>query len=138
MNVQAWSWLLTAVGLVGFFLAGRRVWWCWYINLACQGLWFTYAIVTKQYGFVASAIVYVIVFGNNAIKWTKSHSQSKKEPPLMASGEAVSGQISDRLRAQIPADDPSWNPDRDEPEPTPKPLPPGRDGWSVTGRGKRN
>lgn len=132
MNVQAWSWLLTAVGLVGFVLAGRRVWWCWYINIACQGLWFTYAIVTKQYGFVASAIVYVIVFGNNAIKWTRSRTKPTKEYSLME----ANGPISDRLRKQFNKDDPAWNPPRDETEPEAKPLPKGRDGWSVTGRKK--
>ncbi len=78
MNVQTWSWILTAVGLTGIILAGRRIWWCWYINLACQGLWFTYALVTKQYGFVVSSIVYTIVFSNNAYKWTREHNEKKK------------------------------------------------------------
>ena len=36
MNDQLWSWLLTAVGLSCFWLAGRRVWWCWYIGLGGQ------------------------------------------------------------------------------------------------------
>ncbi len=78
MSAQTWSWILTAVGLTGFILAGRRIWWCWYINLACQGLWFTYALVTKQYGFVVASIVYTIVFANNAYKWTREHNEKKK------------------------------------------------------------
>ena len=68
-----WSWLLTAVGLTGFILAGRKVWWCWYVNLACQGLWFAYALVTKQYGFIAASVVYTVVFAQNAIRWTREH-----------------------------------------------------------------
>lgn len=50
----------------------------------------------------------------------------------------ASGPISDRLRKQFPdKNDPGWNPPRDESEPEAKPLPKGRDGWSITGRGKK-
>lgn len=68
-----WSWLLTAVGVVGFVLAGRKVWWCWYVNLGCQALWLTYALTTHQYGFIAGALIYTVVFSRNAISWTHEH-----------------------------------------------------------------
>ena len=77
MDNQYWSWLLGAVGVVGFVLAGRRVWWSWYINLAWQGLWFAYAFITSQYGFIATALVYTVVFGKNAISWTKEHIEKE-------------------------------------------------------------
>ena len=70
---QYWSYLLTIVGLIGFILAGKKIWWCWYVNVGCQALWFTYAIVTKQYGFIVASIVYTVVFTQNAIKWTAEH-----------------------------------------------------------------
>lgn len=76
---QLWSYLLGVVGLVGFILAGRRVWWSWYVNLACQGLWFAYSIVTNQFGFFISSLVYAFVFSQNAIKWTKDHHKGKQE-----------------------------------------------------------
>jgi len=79
MMDQAWSYILTIVGLSGFFLAGRRVWWSWYINLACQVLWFTYAIVTQQWGFIFAAVAYSFVFTKNAISWTKEHRAKKRE-----------------------------------------------------------
>jgi NADH:ubiquinone oxidoreductase subunit 5 (subunit L)/multisubunit Na+/H+ antiporter MnhA subunit len=72
-----WSWILAVVGLAGFVLAGRHVWWCWYINLGCQVLWFAYAIVTHQFGFIASAIVYSVVFFGNARKWTREHHEKQ-------------------------------------------------------------
>ena len=72
---QYWSYVLTVVGLVGFILAGRKVWWCWYVNVACQALWFTYAIMTKQYGFIVASVVYTVVFTQNAIKWTREHKK---------------------------------------------------------------
>lgn len=75
-----WSWLLTVVGLAGFILAGRKVWWCWYINIACQGLWFTYAIVTEQFGFIVASVVYTVVFTQNAIRWTREHHTSEVDP----------------------------------------------------------
>lgn len=65
------DWVLTAVGLAGFFLAGRRVWWAWYVNLGCQALWFAYAITTQQYGFIVAALAYTVVFTQNAIRWTR-------------------------------------------------------------------
>lgn len=69
----AWSWALTAVGVTGFILAGRKVWWAWYVNLARQGLWITYAVSTRQWGFLVAAGLYVYVFGRNAIAWTREH-----------------------------------------------------------------
>lgn len=79
MSEQYWSWILGIVGLAGFILAGKKVWWCWYINLGCQVLWFAYAIVTHQYGFIATALVYSVVFAKNAISWTREHQQKEVE-----------------------------------------------------------
>lgn len=66
-----WSWLLTAVGVCGFILAGRKVWWAWYVNIACQFLWLAYAVITAQYGFIVASCVYFVVFTRNAIRWTR-------------------------------------------------------------------
>lgn len=79
MNDQLWSWILGAVGLAGFILAGKKIWWSWYINVFCQILWFTYAIVTNQLGFIATALVYSVVFTKNAIAWTKEHRAEKEK-----------------------------------------------------------
>jgi hypothetical protein len=71
-----WSFILTAVGLTGFILAGKKVWWAWYVNVGCQALWFTYAIVTEQYGFIIASMFYTVVFLKNAIAWTREHRES--------------------------------------------------------------
>lgn len=71
-----WSTSLTAIGLLGFWLAGRKVWWCWYINIANQALWFAYAIATEQYGFIAAALFYTWVFTKNAIQWTRDRPRN--------------------------------------------------------------
>jgi hypothetical protein len=70
-----WSFVLTIVGITGFVLAGRKVWWAWYVNLACQVLWVGYALATEQYGFILAAAFYTWVFGINAARWTKEHSE---------------------------------------------------------------
>lgn len=70
-----WSYIVTVVGLTGFFLAGRKVWWAWYVNIGCQVLWFIFGLVTAQYGFLIASIVYTFIFTQNAIRWTKEHKR---------------------------------------------------------------
>ena len=84
-----WSWLLTAVGVTGFVFAGRKVWWAWYVNIGCQGLWMAYAIVTKQWGFIAAAVIYTVVFVRNAVEWTREHRKTDARLPGLR--EARSG-----------------------------------------------
>lgn len=72
---QLWSWVLTAVGLIGFYLAGKKVWWCWYVNIANQILWASYSIITQQWGFLVGTGFYLFVFVKNAIVWTKEHKE---------------------------------------------------------------
>jgi hypothetical protein len=67
---QWWSWVLTAIGVTGLFLAGSHRRAGWVIGLGAQGLWITYAVVTRQYGFVASAFAYGWVYLRNYRKWT--------------------------------------------------------------------
>lgn len=73
-----WSYILTAIGVTGFFLAGKKVWWCWYLNIANQVIWLAYSLITEQYGFLAGVVVYTWVFVKNAILWTKEHSVQTK------------------------------------------------------------
>lgn len=72
------SWSVVAIGLVGFYFAGKKKWWSWYINLFCQILWWTYALVTGQPAFLVSAAVYSAIFAVNAYKWTKDHLYVKR------------------------------------------------------------
>ena len=79
MNV-AWSWALTGAGLVTFWLAGRKVWWAWYMGLAGQAAWFAYAITTHQWGFLAGAFAYSAVYAKNAAAWTAEHRNDERRP----------------------------------------------------------
>lgn len=71
MNYEYWSYILVVTGLLGFIAVGRKVWWGWYVNLGSQALWFTYAIVTQQWGFLIGAVAYTLIFSLNAYKWTR-------------------------------------------------------------------
>jgi hypothetical protein len=75
---QIMSIVVGAVGLVGFYFSGKKVWWSWYINIFCQILWVTFALVTGYLAFLATAAVYSIIFGRNAYLWTKEHLMVKR------------------------------------------------------------
>lgn len=68
-----WSYVLTAVGVTGMWLIGKKVWWAWWIGVSAQVLWVAYAIATRQWGFIISALAYGTVQGKNAIEWTREH-----------------------------------------------------------------
>ena len=77
--VDIWSWVLTAVGLTCFYLAGRKVWWAWYVGLAGQALWLAYSILTQQWGFLVGVVAYSLVYTRNAAAWTREH-RAAREP----------------------------------------------------------
>jgi len=84
---QIWSWVLSIVGLAGFFLAGKKVWWAWYVNIANQVLWTAYALIAEQWGFLVGTVFYFVVFTRNAYLWTKEH---KSRPDVDIRIETVS------------------------------------------------
>ena len=66
-----WSILLTTVGIFGLWIAGQKKAWGWSVGVAAQLLWIAYAITTRQWGFIASALVYGAVYGRNFLAWRK-------------------------------------------------------------------
>ena len=73
MNDQLLSWVVTLIGLIGFWLSGKKLWWAWYINIANQLLWVAFAIFSGYYIFLVAAGFYLVVFSRNAYLWTKEH-----------------------------------------------------------------
>lgn len=73
MIPQYWSWLLAAIGVTGLWLAGSHRLIGWQIGLGVQTLWITYAIITQQWGFIASALAFGTVNLRNLIKWKREH-----------------------------------------------------------------
>ena len=69
-----WSYVLTAVGVFGIYLSGRKIRWGWAVGLGAQFLWLAYAIATQQWGFLVSCVAYGWVYGKNFIAWTRDRT----------------------------------------------------------------
>lgn len=79
MTVWAgWSWILTAFGVVGLILAGRRKWQGWAIGLVTQVFWLWFAVASGQWGFIVSAIAYGIAYSINIWKWRKCETDDPR------------------------------------------------------------
>lgn len=72
-----WSWILTAIGIFGLYVAGSKKSWGWLVGLSAQGLWLAYAISTEQYGFVISAFAYGWVYLRNFLAWRREAAREK-------------------------------------------------------------
>jgi hypothetical protein len=68
---QLWSWLLTAVGVTGLYLAGRKSKVGWAVGFGAQALWIAYAVATRQWGFIVSACAYGWVYARNWLRWRR-------------------------------------------------------------------
>lgn len=68
---QWWSWLLTAVGVTGIYVSGKKNYWGWGIGLGAQVLWLAYAISTQQWGFLVSCFAYGTVYAKNFLRWRR-------------------------------------------------------------------
>jgi hypothetical protein len=75
-----WSWLLTAVGVTGLWFAGRKNKVGWGIGIAAQVLWFTYAVVTAQWGFIVSCVAYGWVYCRNFLAWHRESRSHERYP----------------------------------------------------------
>lgn len=66
-----WSYLLASIGILGIYLAGRKSKWGWAVGLFAQTLWIAFALVTKQYGFIISAVAYGLIYAKNFVSWAE-------------------------------------------------------------------
>lgn len=86
-TTQLWSWALSIGGATMFFLAGRKLWWAWYLGIGLQVLWGAYAVTTAQWGFLLGCLLYTPVYVFNAVLWTKQHRAGKEGSELHGPGE---------------------------------------------------
>lgn len=64
-----WSWALAAVGVTGIYLTTRHMWQGFLIGICAQVLWVAYAVVTNQWGFLATAFAYGAVNAVGLRRW---------------------------------------------------------------------
>lgn len=74
-----WSIALAVIGILGIWLAGRKNRVGWAIGVGAQVLWIVYAVVTRQWGFIASALAYGSVYGLNWWRWSKARNAKAEE-----------------------------------------------------------
>lgn len=78
--MEQWgSWAVSAIGILGFYLAGKKIWWAWYVNIANQVLWFVFAVVTQQWGFLLATFFYMAIFTRNAYLWTRDRNKKAQK-----------------------------------------------------------
>jgi len=66
-----WSWVLATIGVLGIYFVGRKTIWGWLVLLANEVIWIAYALTTKQYGFIVSAVAYAIVYIRSFVHWRR-------------------------------------------------------------------
>lgn len=72
--MDIWSWPLSAIGIFGYFLLGvkhRRS--GWLVGVLYNVLWVLYAVATKQWGFIAVCIFFVVINALGYIKWEEKN-----------------------------------------------------------------
>lgn len=57
-----WSYALAVIGITGLLIAANRPRIGWWFNIAAQVVWVTYAVVTRQWGFLLSALAYAVAY----------------------------------------------------------------------------
>lgn len=93
-----WSFLLTAVGILGLWLAGSRRRIGWAIGVAAQVLWISYAVATSQWGFILSAVAYGTVYARNMLKWRRETSDE-------SAANRPAGAAADGAETELPSTD---------------------------------
>lgn len=69
--MELWSWILAIIGISGIYFVGRKTIWGWLILLVNECIWIAYALDTKQYGFIVSALAYAAVYIKSYMHWKR-------------------------------------------------------------------
>ena len=69
MNNAGWTWGLFGLSAFGLWLSGMNVKAGWWFAISNQTAWVTYAITTRQWGFLANSIVFVALYARNLWRW---------------------------------------------------------------------
>ncbi len=69
--IQYLPWLLSAITIWMFLLAGNKTKWAWLVGLGNQGLWLTWILFSATWGLLPMNIALWIVYTRNHWKWNK-------------------------------------------------------------------
>ena len=71
MTSEIWSWMLTLCLLTVLYLTGKHLRVGWLVGIGSQVLWVTYSVITRQWGFLAGAVIIGVMYVRNWILWGK-------------------------------------------------------------------
>lgn len=57
-----WSYVLAALGITGLLIAATRPKVGWWVNIGAQVAWVGYAVATRQWGFLLTAVAYAVAY----------------------------------------------------------------------------
>lgn len=69
--MSIWAWIAGIASVIAVFFMGRKYWWAPIFGFICQGFWFLYIFIDKQYGLLICAVAYAIIYFVNIFKWAK-------------------------------------------------------------------
>lgn len=69
MKHEYWSWFLSIIGVIGLYITGQKKWQGFAVGLITEVAWVWYSIVTKQWGFIFGATIYIAVYLFNIKQW---------------------------------------------------------------------
>jgi nicotinamide riboside transporter PnuC len=82
-----WSYVLAVIGVAGIYFVGRKTIWGWLVLLFNETLWITYALITKQYGFILSALAYAVVYIRSFMHWNREDKQEPEYSTINTHGD---------------------------------------------------
>ena len=62
-------WILSAITIYMFSLAGDKNKWTWLVGLTNQGLWLTWILLSSTWGLLPMNIALWVIYARNHIKW---------------------------------------------------------------------
>jgi nicotinamide riboside transporter PnuC len=65
-----WSYVLAGLGILSLYLTGKKMKSGWVVGLINSALWIIYGLTSGQFGFVASAVVFIAVQLKNYLEWS--------------------------------------------------------------------
>ncbi|TSA85870.1 hypothetical protein FNU79_08790 [Deinococcus detaillensis] len=64
-----WSWVLPILGVTALWASGSGKRWGWLVGFVGQLLWVAYALASRQYGFLLSALAFAAIYARNYLHW---------------------------------------------------------------------
>lgn len=68
-----WSFMLAAATIFGLYVAEKKLWWVWMVQILTQCLWLAYALGTRQWGFLLLAVVHGALGFRDGFRWRNAN-----------------------------------------------------------------